>query len=98
MIVCNASNRHVAAMRHMNEGREQLSHGEFLTRVSPSRISDAQQALRCAHGRHVVPSLVINVRTESKPPHAAKDRAGCGDYSKRYETVALGMGNTTFRF
>jgi hypothetical protein len=30
--------------------------------------------------------------------HAAKDRAGCGDYSKRYETVALGMGNTTFRF
>ena len=46
MIVCNASNRHAAAMRHMNEGREQLSHGEFLTRVSPSRISDAHSK-RC---------------------------------------------------
>ena len=58
----------VAAMRHMNEGREQLSHGEFLTRVSPSRISDAQQALRCAHGRHVAPKLGDQC-TESKPPH-----------------------------
>ena len=30
--------------------------------------------------------------------HAAKDRAGRGDYSKRYATVALDMENMTFRF